>query len=579
MATPIFDSTTGHYYQGVNAQNLAWGTAQQLASKTTYRGLQGYLATVTSASENATVLASLPATSTSVSYFLGGSDQKNEGIWRWQDGPEKGNLITYSNWNAGEPNNGLGIPQNSLAMYASTGDKKFNGLWDDTWSSLAAGVPGTASGYAVEFGGLPVSFQIETNESTINEGEKAIFTIHSLNLEWGSKFSYSISGITADDLVGGQLSGSLEVLPDPSGGIATLTLSLKNDRITEGKEFINLQVGSSQAQIVVNDTSRKPTYTFLNGTKSINEGESAVFLLQTTDVPVGTELSYTIEGVQTNDVVGGLSGKTVVVANGQAVIAIPTVVDLIAESSIVSTGKDSAGLSLLKTLPGVETLSVRVNDAISSVLVKDWTTIPTYEITPLSGSVDEGAEARFLINTTGLMPGSGVRYEISGDKIDLNDVRTDWGGLWGVALINGSVTKGQTIISIPVLADRKTEGGERMQVTIGSASAYVNINDTSKTPYYAVKALQESVREGKNLTFLITSSDEPGSVIHYQISGTISADDIDFPMIGSVTLNKQSSAILSIPTKIDTLKESSESVTIELIGLQAKASAILLDNT
>ena len=108
MAAPIHDAATGHYYQGFNAPNLSWTTAQQLASKATYRGLQGYLATVTSASENASVLASLPATTASVNYFLGGSDQKVEGRWLWECGPEKGTALTFGNWNAGEPNNEIG---------------------------------------------------------------------------------------------------------------------------------------------------------------------------------------------------------------------------------------------------------------------------------------------------------------------------------------------------------------------------------------------------------------------------------------------------------------------------------------
>lgn len=119
------DTTTGitHYYEVVKSC-VSWDTALDKAA--TYNkslGLTGYLATVTSAAENAFIDSIIGKTDV----WLGGSDEKNEGTWKWMAGPEKGQTISYTNWTNGEPNNsGWLTGEDYLMMYASTGK------WNDT---------------------------------------------------------------------------------------------------------------------------------------------------------------------------------------------------------------------------------------------------------------------------------------------------------------------------------------------------------------------------------------------------------------------------------------------------------------
>lgn len=58
--------------------------------------LGGHLATITSSSENSTVLSIIE----NGTYLLGGTDKYNEGSWKWVNDEN----FTYSNWKSGEPN-------------------------------------------------------------------------------------------------------------------------------------------------------------------------------------------------------------------------------------------------------------------------------------------------------------------------------------------------------------------------------------------------------------------------------------------------------------------------------------------
>ncbi len=113
------DPTTGHCYIYVGtAGTWAQGSAGCMA-------LGGHLATATSASEVA-ILTALPTTpSTTPDVWLGGTDQVTEDSWFWLT-PE---VMTYTNWRTGEPNNG-GVDateeEDCMVIESDTG-----GSWDD----------------------------------------------------------------------------------------------------------------------------------------------------------------------------------------------------------------------------------------------------------------------------------------------------------------------------------------------------------------------------------------------------------------------------------------------------------------
>jgi len=157
---------TGHYYEFVSAPGICWAAARDAAAAHTYQGMQGYLATVTSAAE-VSVLRNRRAGN----YWLGGSDEEVEGEWRWKTGPEAGELFwrgaangaaaTFANWAAGEPNDYKNQYRPQGEDYASFYGE--SALWNDL---DGCGTSGGIAGYVIEYGGLeactPVLFSMST---------------------------------------------------------------------------------------------------------------------------------------------------------------------------------------------------------------------------------------------------------------------------------------------------------------------------------------------------------------------------------------------------------------------------------
>ena len=143
----------GHFYEYVNA-SVTWSEAKIAASAKTYYGLQGYLATVTSVTENSFILSKI-----SNMIWLGGSDAASEGTWLWVTGPENGAPCNYVNWSVSEPNNGgtTGTDEDYLMMYSSN----YPGEWNDIYDTKTYG-------YVVEYGGMSGETLKMTTTTTLN---------------------------------------------------------------------------------------------------------------------------------------------------------------------------------------------------------------------------------------------------------------------------------------------------------------------------------------------------------------------------------------------------------------------------
>lgn len=141
-------SGNGHFYEYKSSTALTWAEARDAAAHTDnkYFGLQGYLVTSTSAGENTFISSKLSGNQG----WLGASDAAVEGEWRWVTGPEAGTkfwqgssggtVVTYANWNTGEPNDSGG--DEDYGQFVSSS------MWNDLPST------NTLTGYVVEYGGM-----------------------------------------------------------------------------------------------------------------------------------------------------------------------------------------------------------------------------------------------------------------------------------------------------------------------------------------------------------------------------------------------------------------------------------------
>lgn len=152
LAAPVQWSVTAggndHWYefnQGASG-GIVWSAARAAALASTHLGMQGHLATLTSAAEQTFPLGLSP------DGWLGGSDEAIEGEWRWMDGPEAGTLFLtggvggvasgFTSWNSangGEPNN------NSNEDYVHLN----GGNWNDFSGSQTRG-------YFIEYSAAPL---------------------------------------------------------------------------------------------------------------------------------------------------------------------------------------------------------------------------------------------------------------------------------------------------------------------------------------------------------------------------------------------------------------------------------------
>ncbi|MCM1364853.1 MAG: C-type lectin domain-containing protein, partial [Faecalibacterium sp.] len=104
----------GHYYK-VYDEAMTWSEAVAYCDN-----IDGHLITITSREEQNFVY-SIIKNMTKGTYWLGATDYDHEGEWTWVTNEK----FSYSNWDAGEPNNGNGGIEHYAEMYRS------RGTWND----------------------------------------------------------------------------------------------------------------------------------------------------------------------------------------------------------------------------------------------------------------------------------------------------------------------------------------------------------------------------------------------------------------------------------------------------------------
>jgi gliding motility-associated-like protein len=151
--------STQHYYLFIPSIGITWTAAKTAAEASTYYGLKGYLATILSADE-----AQLIGEQASGTGWIGGSDAETEGNWKWVTGPEAGNVMSYTFWNNGEPNN-QGDEDYAHITQPGIG---IRGSWNDlsNTGSLNSGDPYQPKGFVVEYGGMPGDLPLQIAAST-----------------------------------------------------------------------------------------------------------------------------------------------------------------------------------------------------------------------------------------------------------------------------------------------------------------------------------------------------------------------------------------------------------------------------
>jgi hypothetical protein len=207
LGTGLSNATNGHFYEYVS-YNATWANANTNAATRSYLGLKGYLATITSQSENDFITAKLGSDgwigTQASSYSLGRT-------WSWVGGPEAGTAFCtnvswgscvaigthYENWASGQPDN-YGTGEACGEIYIANA-----GQWNDLPCTS-----NTLAGYVVEYGG--------------SAGDPTISVSGTRNVN----VSYVATGVTTTGTTLSYTQGAAATVVDPGVtvvGTATIT--------------------------------------------------------------------------------------------------------------------------------------------------------------------------------------------------------------------------------------------------------------------------------------------------------------------------------------------------------------------
>ena len=307
--------------------------------------------------------------------------------------------------------------------------------------------------------GVP-SYSLARSASNVNEGGAVSFTLTTTNVADGTNIAYTVTGISSSDLTSGSLTGNFVM----SSGTATQSFVLAEDASTEGAETMTMALDNGQggtSSVTVNDTSQAVSYSLGRNAAAIDEGSQVVISLSTTGVSTGTNVAYTVSGIDANDIESDSAPLT-------------------GNFTTSGSGTDSKTFKLREDVAteGTETLTLALDngEAAITVDINDTSTAPTYDLSPSSSTANEGDTITFTLNTTGVSDATMIAYTVTG--ISSGDLSS--GDMTGNFIISSdTATKSFTLAN-----DESTEGSETMTVTIDATgdSASVTINDTSTTP-------------------------------------------------------------------------------------------------
>ena len=231
---------------------------------------------------------------------------------------------------------------------------------------------------------VPVpSYELVASSYSINEGEEVTITLVTENVEPGTHVGYAMTH--PDDFTNQAPIGVFEVNQD---GNSILKITPTEDYQIEGTEILTISLIEStiggdewrgvNVKVTIIDSSTPPTYKLEASALDVNEGDSVIVTLKTTNVPIGTEVTYALSNFEDLGLNTPL-GTFVVGIDKTTSVSFGPVKDYITEGEetfMLILAGSSTGRDEWKN----ESITITIND--TSVPTPTPTDTPTPEQTP-----------------------------------------------------------------------------------------------------------------------------------------------------------------------------------------------------
>jgi V8-like Glu-specific endopeptidase len=444
------------------------------------------------------------------------------------------------------------------------------------------------------------TYNLVSQATTVNEGGTAVFTLSTTNVAALSILTYTLSGVQADDIVSGRLTGTVEVGAD---GKATISIPIKKDLTTEGDETLRVIVESAAAIITVKDTSRvldypagdkyvgdvingirqgQGTYTFANGNKYVGDFNAGNFeglgtyTFANGNKYVGDFKASKFEGQGTytftngNKYVGDFKAGnfeglgTYTFANGNKYVGAFKADKFEGQGTFTfANGNKYVGSFKNDLREGLGTFTFVSGDKyVGDFRANKFEGQGTY--TFANGNKYVG------LFKNDLREGQGTYTFANGDKYIGSLLADKFEGQGTLTYANGDTYVGA------FKAD-KFEGQGTFTFANGRVSKGEFKNDGLVASKYEIEAASKSVFEGETADFTLTVTNyRSGDILSFSVSGIQSEDVVGGKLSGFVFVGIDGKAKIPIPITEDNVREGHEKMTLTV---QGKSATVTINDT
>lgn len=449
-----------------------------------------------------------------------------------------------------------------------------------------------ASG-ATTGGGANPTYSLSSNYSTVNEGTIITVTLTTTLLTNGSSVPWTITGISAADLVSGGLTGNFVV----QNNSASASFTIKNDTLTEGTEtfLLTLTGLSTSVSVTINDTSITPGYSWATpGT--VNEGSTGSLIFNYSGAPSKTITFSIVYGtnVSSADVTLYNTSHTTPASNSAGTVSVgySVIADALTEGSenfvlratVDGTNYDSASIWISDTSQtasyGISAVNAPWNENTTQSTTVTLTNVNGYTYFPTSDNANVTCQTNsFTVNSNSYT--TTLYWNVGAVTADTTvNLYLRRSSSTGVIDASTSVTVRNILPSGTYLSQYCSGVNLYYRYADGTYGGYYDqLYESNSTtcgyvaPTYSLTASPTSVNEGDSFTITLTTN-QSGS-FGYTITGVSSADIGGTSLTGTLS----NGGTRTITVTADSLTEGTEVFSVSLDNGQASTNVSIADTS